>query len=91
MMRVSSDHTLPKHHDKYTTHICRCRDPGRVQMFQISVQEVVDWMSKTLCRTDIALAISTYLLGRGLVKMVNCINNGDAPLLALARSTDLLR
>ena len=78
-------------HDEYTTHICRCRDPGRVQMFQISVQEVFDWMSKTLCRTDIALAISTYLLGRGLVKMVNCINNGDAPLLALARSTDLLR
>jgi hypothetical protein len=59
-------------------------------MFQISVQEVFDWMSKTLCRTDIALAISTYLLGKGLVKMVNCINNGDASLLALARSTDLL-
>ncbi len=59
-------------------------------MFQISVQEVVDWMSKTLCRTDIALAVNTYLLGRGLVKMENCINNHDAPLLALARSTDLL-
>ncbi len=77
-------------HDEYTTHICRCGDPGRVQMFQISVQEVVDWISKTLCQTDIALAVNIYLLGRGLVKMVHCINNGDAPLLALARSTDLL-
>ena len=76
--------------DKYTTHICRCRDPGRLQMFQISVQEVFDWMSKTIRRSDIALAISTYLLGRGLVKLVDCIDNGDAPLLALARSTDLL-
>jgi hypothetical protein len=76
--------------DEYTTHICRCRDPGRLQMFQISVQEVFDWVSKTLRRTDIALAISTYLLGRGLVKMVDCIDNDDAPLLALARSTDLL-
>ena len=47
-------------------------------------------MSKTLGRTDIALAISTYLLGRGLVKMVSCINNGNAPLFALARLTDLL-
>ncbi len=56
-------------------------------MFQISVQEVFDWMSKTICRSDIALAISTYLLGRGLV---DCIDNGDAPLLELARSTDLL-
>ena len=76
--------------DEYTTHICRCRDPGRLQMFQISVQEVFDWMSKTIRRSDIALAISTYLLGRGLVKLVGCIDNGDAPLLALARSTDLL-
>jgi hypothetical protein len=59
-------------------------------MFQISVQEVFDWMSKTIRRSDIALAISTYLLGRGLVKLVDCIDNGDAPLLALARSTDLL-
>ena len=76
--------------DEYTTHICRCRDPGRLQMFQISVQEVFDWMSKTIRRSDIALAISTYLLGRGLVKLVDCIDNGDAPLLELARSTDLL-
>ncbi len=52
------------HHDEYTTHICRCGDPGRIPMFQISVQDVFDWMSKTLGRTDIALAISTYLLGR---------------------------
>ena len=59
-------------------------------MFQISVQEVFDWMSKTIRRSDIALAISTYLLGRGLVKLVDCIDNGDAPLLELARSTDLL-
>ena len=43
--------------DEYTTHICRCRDPGRVQMFQISVQEVFDWMSKTLRRTDMGMTI----------------------------------
>jgi hypothetical protein len=59
-------------------------------MFQISVQEVFDWISKTLRRTDIALAISRYLLGRGLAKMVDCIDNRNASLLALARSTDLL-
>ena len=77
-------------HDEYTTHICRCRDPGRVQMFMISVQEVSNWMDKTLRRSELTLAVSTYLLGRGLVTLDSCIPFSEGILANLVRSTDLL-
>lgn len=76
--------------DEYTTHICRCRDPGRVQMFSISVQEVSTWMDKTLRRPDLSLAVSTYLLGRGLVTMENCIPSSEGLVSDLVRTTDRL-
>ena len=66
-------------HDEYTTHICRCRDPGRVQMFVISVQEVTSWMDKTLRSSELSLAVSTYLFGRGLVTMESCTPLCEGP------------
>ena len=34
--------------DKYTMHICRCRDPGCDEMFQISIREVQTWLRESL-------------------------------------------
>ena len=76
--------------DEYTTHICRCRDPGRVQMFKISVQEVSNWLDRTLRKPEFTLAVSTYLLGRGLVSFDSCLPFSEGTFANLTRTTDRL-
>jgi hypothetical protein len=51
--------------DEYTTHICRCRDPGRDQLFHESVLELQGWMVKTLGEEAIATTVTKYLCARG--------------------------
>ena len=62
--------------DEYNTHICRCRDAGRVLMFQTSVEELCEWMSSTLGKHTIALTVEAYLSKRGHDTMVSCLH-GD--------------
>ena len=59
-------------------------------MFSLSVQEVSTWMDKTLRRPDLSLAVSTYLLGRGLVTMEDCIPSSEGLVLDLVQTTDRL-
>jgi hypothetical protein len=47
-------------------------------------------MNKTLRRSELTLAVSTYLLGRGLVTLDSCIPFSEGILANLVRSTDLL-
>jgi hypothetical protein len=48
--------------DEYTSHIYRCRDPGRDKMFCISLKELCSWLIETLGKHTIAGTIETYLL-----------------------------
>jgi hypothetical protein len=67
--------------DEYTTHIACCRNPGWASMFLISVQEIYDWIVKTLGDICIATTVEEYLLSRGETLMESCIHgskSGDA-------------
>ena len=72
-------------HDEYTTHICQCHDPGQVKMFQITVQEVSNWIMRTLWHTDISLLGRSYCLGRGLIMMESCVDCNNEALLTVAQ------
>jgi hypothetical protein len=60
--------------DEYTSHICRCRDPGRDKMFCILLKELCSWLIETLGKHAIAATIKTYLLSQGDVLMADCVH-----------------
>jgi hypothetical protein len=44
-------------HNEFTMHIARCQDPGWESMFRITVQEIKEWMVKTLGDIRVALMV----------------------------------
>jgi hypothetical protein len=66
--------------DKYTMHICRCWDPGRSLMFQVSVNELTAWLRSTLGEQCIAMTVKRYLLSRREATMEECVHRNYADL-----------
>jgi hypothetical protein len=76
--------------DKYTMHICRCLDPGRNEMFRISVGELTSWLIETLGKHSVASTVEMYLLARGEAKMSSCVHGANVGLVTLSVQTDRL-
>ncbi len=55
--------------DEYTMHICRCKDPGRDQLFHLMVDELHSWIESTLGNHAVATTIGAYLCARGEITM----------------------
>jgi hypothetical protein len=70
--------------DEHTIHICRCRDPGRKKMFQLSVGEVRTWLGDSLREGTVAATVELYLLARGEVMMASCVHRTDPDLILVA-------
>jgi hypothetical protein len=77
-------------HDKYTEHICRCKDPGQERMFQISVSELKVWLTTTLGELTITSTIEAFLLSRGEKTMVDCLHGNSNDLHYVAECSDCL-
>jgi hypothetical protein len=73
-------------YNEFTMHIARCWDLGRDSMFHISVQEIKEWIVKTLGDSGVASTVETYLLSRGDLLMEDCChgNKEDMRLVATA-------
>ncbi len=76
--------------DEYTSHICRCRDPGQDKMFRTLLKELCSWLIETLGEHSVAGTIETYLLSRGEVLMADCIHGTSQDLIEAAAETDRL-
>jgi hypothetical protein len=76
--------------DKYTMHICRCRDPGRNSMFRDTVQDLGRWMMKTLGKENVSATVTMYLLSQGETLMTDCVHGGNQELINVARESDCL-
>jgi hypothetical protein len=77
-------------YDEYTTHIGRCRDPGRDQMFRVSVAELQEWLAATLGELTVSSMVKFYLLSRGEVMMVSCLHGNCNDLRHVAECSDCL-
>jgi hypothetical protein len=77
-------------HDKYTQHICQCKDPGQEWMFQISVSELKVWMTTTLGELTIASTVKAFLLCRGEKSMVDCLHGTSNDLRYVAECSNRL-
>jgi hypothetical protein len=76
--------------DEYTSHIGRCRDPGRDIMFRISARKIYDWMVTTIGDTAIATTVEEYLLSRGEITMETVLTCYTPEMLLVAKNTDRL-
>jgi hypothetical protein len=76
--------------DKYTMHICQCRDPGCNSMIWVSVNELCSWVKETLGNTNVTATIEMYLLARGTVTMSSCVHGNNADLLTAVSVSNLL-
>ncbi len=76
--------------DEYTSHICRCRDPGWDKMFRILLKELCSWLIEMLGKHSVAATIKTYLLSRGKVLMPDCIHGTSQDLIEAAAEMDRL-
>jgi hypothetical protein len=76
-------------HPERSSHIIFCRDPARVQVYNASVDTLVEWLASQ--RTDAAftMLLSTYLRGRGDVLMTSLCSY-RSPYYALAEIVDRL-
>jgi hypothetical protein len=59
-------------------------------MFKIWVQEITNWMEKTLGNIAVVRIVQSYLQGRGLVSMESCSIGSDEAILELLRASDWL-
>jgi hypothetical protein len=48
-----------------TSHVTRCREPGRKKMLHSSVGELVNWVYETTDDYDMAMSLSRYLMSQG--------------------------
>lgn len=62
-------------HDEPTSHINRCKDSGRTQLFKESVEEVADWLYSAGTDDTMITLIVRYLKGRGNVTMGSILDN----------------
>jgi hypothetical protein len=65
-------------HDKYSMHICHCKDPGYDGLFHITVRELYTWMVETLGNCMVASMVEAYLLARGETAMQSLMH-GTSP------------
>jgi hypothetical protein len=55
--------------EESSSHITRCKDPGRSQMFDESADLFLDWLYETHMDSDLVKCIDAYLQSRGDVPM----------------------
>jgi hypothetical protein len=58
------------HEDESVAHITRCPDPGRQKALNLSVDNIVAWMTETHSDQDMVHCLSSYLRSRGEGSMV---------------------
>ena len=73
-----------------STHLTRCSDPVRVQMFELTVGDLVTWMRSTKVDGALVTLVRDYLLGRGRTSMTQVLGDRRSPLALLARTHDKL-
>ncbi len=76
--------------DEYTTHINRCLDPGRTEMFCTLVQDLTKWMQSTLQHQGVVQMVEDYLLFRNKKWMQDCSRVEEAGLRSLAIASNRL-
>jgi hypothetical protein len=79
-----------KTEDEYTMPIMQCRDPGRERIFRTLVNELTEWLNRTLGNHRVAATIETYLLGRGEISMANSIHGTDRAFKLVAEASNRL-
>jgi hypothetical protein len=77
--------------NEFTTHIAQCWDPGQESMFCITVQEIKEWMVKTLWDIGVALMVKTYRLLRGNLSMEICCHGNNQDILLVVTTSNQLR
>jgi hypothetical protein len=55
--------------EESSSHIMRCMDPGRLQMFDESAELLLDWLQDTHMDSDLIRCIDAYLQSRGETPM----------------------
>jgi hypothetical protein len=70
--------------DEYSSHICRCQDPGQDCMFRILVKELVSWLEETLVECFVTKTIEMYLFSCSKVPMSDSVHGSSHNLLMAA-------
>jgi hypothetical protein len=73
--------------DEYTMHICRCKDPGRNQLFHLTINELHSWIESTCA---VATTIGAYLHARGEITMQSLVNDTCADMIMVSEHSDRL-
>ena len=75
----SIDHCCPScgERNESASHITRCLEDGRSEMFRDSVDSLVRWASSQHTDPDLIQLIESYLLGRSLFPMVEFVVRGS--------------
>jgi hypothetical protein len=76
--------------DKYTMHICRCKDPSRDQLFHLTINELHSWIESTLGKRAVATTIGAYLHARGEITMQSLVNNTCSDMIMVLEHSDRL-
>jgi hypothetical protein len=76
--------------DDYSSHICRCQDPGWDRMFCISMKKLVSWLKETLAKCFVLTTIEMYLLSHGKVPMSECIHGSSCDLAMTSEASNRL-
>jgi hypothetical protein len=71
-------------------HICRCKDSGRDQLFQLTIDELHSWIESTLGNRAVAMTIGAYLRARGEITMQSLINDTCADMIRLSEHSNRL-
>ena len=58
--------------DEPSSHITRCPDPGRRQMWTHSVSEMSNWLARTVANIPFRYMITEYLQNQGSKQMMEC-------------------
>jgi hypothetical protein len=71
-----------KRFDESTSHITRCRDQGRSDIFRSSVEALREWLRDQQTDPEVTRLISTYLLARGTRTMKSLLRPNSRMTLA---------
>ncbi len=76
--------------DEYTMHICRCKDPGRDQLFHLTINELHSWIESTLGNRAVAMMIGAYLHARREITMQSLVNDTCADMITVSKHSNRL-
>jgi hypothetical protein len=76
--------------DKYTMHICRCKDLGRDQLFHLMINELHSWIESTLGNHVVATTIGAYLCARREITMQSLVNETCADMITVSKHSNRL-